>query len=234
MELIKTVWPLIGVLVGWLLSESGKIFSDKRQDKRKLKKLLFFLLELRYYFANELDYEIGLDNYINIMKTKLSEKLGIDKNDPDLNLGVSSWKPFIQNLISKAKADDNKFEYLSENIDKIIIELAEIFPLLAYELSGQHNIKERLNKANNLYSELETISNEIPFDFKQFVNPKLTKDLLSDLDVSIEKIATKIDKSSLKISKEKILKMNTYESDPDVEKQVEEYLEKVTEQLQLK
>lgn len=54
MEWIKTILPLIGVALGWLRSERGKIFADKRQDKRKLKKLLFFLLELRYHFAREL------------------------------------------------------------------------------------------------------------------------------------------------------------------------------------
>ena len=38
MEWIKTILPLIGVGFGWFLSERGKIFADKRHDKRKLKK----------------------------------------------------------------------------------------------------------------------------------------------------------------------------------------------------
>ncbi len=173
MEWIKITLPLIGVLIGWLLSESGKIFADKRQDKRKLKKLLYFLLELRYHFTKELSYEINLDKLINIMKNKLADKIGIDKNDPELNYEINKWKPFLENLVAKIKTQDSTFEYLSENIDKILIELAEIFPILAYELSGQHKIKERLNKADNYFEELKDVTGEMPFDIKEWVNPKI-------------------------------------------------------------
>ncbi len=232
MEWIKTIFPLLGVLVGWLLAESGKIFTDKRQDKRKLKKLLFLLLELRYYFAKELSYEIRIDKFLNITKSKLSEKFGLDIDDPQLNLGIESFKPHLLNVIAKAKTDDNKFDYFSENIDKIILELAEIFPLLAYELNGQHNIKEQLTKANTLFNEFENFSSEVSFDFKKVINPKLTEDLLSELDQSIEKVAAKIDKRTASNSKEKILKMNFDNSDPDLDKRIDEFLKIATEHVQ--
>lgn len=151
MEWIKTILPLIGVSLGWLLSESGKIFADKRQDKRKLKKLLFFLLELRYHFANELSFELGFDKFLVKLKNKMAEKFEVDKNDPDLNSIFDSWKPTLEQVIFKLKTQNNKSEYLTENIDKVIIELAEIFPILSYELSGQHNISERLNKVDNYF-----------------------------------------------------------------------------------
>lgn len=231
MEWIKTILPLIGVVLGWLLSERGKIFADKRQDKRKLKKLLFFLLELRYHFAHELSNELDLDKYINILKSKLALKLGIDKNDPDLNLGITVWKPLLEQLISKTKTQEDKFEYLAENIDKILIELAEIFPILAYELSGRHNIKERLKNADDYFNEIQTLTDEIPFDIKQWVNPKLTKDLLEDLDESIEKIAKQIDSKTLIDSKYKITKMTFEDDDKEMNNFIDEYLEKVTEML---
>ena len=231
MEWIKTILPLIGVLIGWLLSESGKIFADKRQDKRKLKKLLFFLLELRYRFAKELSYELDLDKYMNILKNKMADKFGIEKNDPEFNLGVDAWKPFLQGLITKTKNQDDKFEYLSENIDKILIELAEVFPILAYELNGQHNIKERLNKANNYFSELETITSEMPFEIKDWINPKLTKDLLNDLDESIEKISMKIDKETHTNSNDKISNMNFNDDDSEMKAFIDEYLNQLETHL---
>ena len=231
MEWIKTILPLIGVGLGWFLSERGKIFADKRQDKRKLKKLLFFLLELRFHFARELSMELDIDKYISVLKNKLADKFGLDKNDADLDVGVNAWKPFIEQMISKTKTQDNKFEYLAENIDKILIELAEIYPILAYELSGQHNIKERLNKANDYFGEVQSTIQEIPFDIKEWINPKLTKDLLKDLDESIEKIASQIDKLTLKASQEKIEKMSFEEEDSEMETFVDEYLEKVIENL---
>jgi hypothetical protein len=231
MEWIKAILPLIGVAIGWLLSESGKILNDKRQDKRKLKKLLFFLLELRYHFARELSTELDLDKYFNILKIKMADKFGIDKNDPELNLGLNTFKPFLEQLISKNNVQDDKFEYLEENIDKILIELAEIFPILAYELNGQHNIKERLNKVNNYFSELQSLTDELPFDLKQWVNPKLTKDLLDDLDESIKRIAIQIDKQTLKESNEKIEKMVFEDDDEDMNKLIDEYLEKIIENI---
>lgn len=231
MEWIKTILPLIGVALGWLLSESGKIFADKRQDKRKLKKLLFFLLELRYHFSKELTIELGLDKYIETLKNKLADKFGVDKNDPELNLGVNSWKPFLEQLLTKSKDQNNKFEYLSENIDKVLIDLAEIFPILAYELNGQHNIKERLNRVDNYFNEIKVVTDEIPFDFKQWINPKLTKELLNDLDESIEKISKQIDKETYNASKDKITKMVFDDDDEEIGNFIDEYLEKVIDSL---
>ncbi len=231
MEWIKTILPLIGVGLGWFLSERGKIFADKRQDKRKLKKLLFFLLELRFHFARELSMELDMDKYISVLKHKLADKFGLDKNDADLDVGLNNWKPFIEQMISKSQTQNNKFEYLAENIDKILIELAEIYPILAYELSGQHNIKERLNKANDYFGEVQSTIQEIPFDIKEWINPKLTKDLLKDLDESIEKIASQIDKQTLKASREKIKIMTFEEDDSEMETFVDEYFEKVIENL---
>ena len=231
MEWIKSILPLIGVGLGWLLSERGKIFADKRQDKRKLKKLLFFLLELRYHFAKELSIELDLDKSIGIMKIKIVEKMGNDKNDPDLDLLVSTLKPFFEQMISKIKTQDDKFDYLAENIDKILLELAEIYPILAYELSGQHNIKERLNKANNYFSEVQSAIGEIPFDMKEWINPKLTKDLLEDLDDSIAKIANQIDKQILKTSNEKIKMMKFENDEKEMDTFIEEYFVKITENL---
>ncbi len=229
MEWIKIILPLIGVALGWLLAESGKIFTDKRQDKRKLKKLLFFLLELRHHFAKELSIEIGLDKYLETMKSKLATKLGVDKNDSEFNLGIDAWKPILQQLLIKTMKQNNKFEYLSENIDKIFIDLAEIFPILAYDLNGQHNIKERLNRVDNYFNEIKSMTDEIPFDLKQWINPKLTKELLKDLDESIEKIAKQIDKKTLTLSKDKILKMTFDDDDKELDIFIDEYLEKVTE-----
>jgi hypothetical protein len=231
MEWIKTLLPLIGVGLGWFLSERGKIFADKRQDKRKLKKLLFFLLELRFHFARELSMELDIDKYIGVIKNKVADKLGLDKNNTALDVGVNALKPFIEQMISKIKTQNNKFEYLAENIDKILIELAEIYPILAYELSGQHNIKERLKKANDYFGEMQSTIQDIPFDIKEWINPKLTKDLLKDLDESVEKIAIQIDKQTLKAAQEKVEKMTFEVNDSEMESFVDEYLEKVIENL---
>ena len=231
MEWIKMILPFIGVVLGWLLSESGKIFADRRQDKRKLKKLLFFLLELRYHFAKELSNEIELDKYLVLLENKVATKFGVSKDDPDFHLESNISKPVIKELISKNSNQDDKFEYLAENIDKILIELAEIFPILAYELNGQHNIKERISKVDKYINDVKSMTDEMPFDIKQWINPKLTAELLANLDSSIKRIAKKIDKETWKMVKSKISAMQFEDDVQEFEIWIDEYLDKVIENM---
>lgn len=231
MEWIKTILPLIGVGFGWILSERGKEFADKKQDKRKLKKLLFFLLELRFHFAKELSTELDLDKYLSILRNKIAHRFGIDQNDTEFEVGLSTLKPFLEQLITRGKILDERLAFLSENIDKILIDLAEIFPILAYELSGQHNIKERLNKVDDYFSEIQSLTEEVPFDLKKWINPKLTKELLDDLDESIKKIAKKIDNQTYNSSIDKIAKMTFKDNDAEMNIIFDELLEKVMENI---
>jgi hypothetical protein len=231
MEWIKTILPLLGVVLGWVLSEKGKLFADKRQDTRKLKKLLFFLLELRFHFYKELNMELVLDKYTVILSNKIADKLGLDRDDPEFKKGIASWRPALIELISKNKTPDDKYIYLSENIDKILIELAEIYPILAYELNGQHNIKDRLNNASKYFSDLQSTVEQAPFDIQQWMNPKLTQDLLNDLDESIRRIAIQVDKLALKLSNEKISGMVFENNQEEIDILIDEYMEKVQEIL---
>ena len=189
MEWIKIILPLLGVLVGWFLSERGKKTADSRQDKRKLKQLLFFLLDLRYHFAKEHSKELEMDRFVNKLKSKLVDKFDIDNQEQILS--SENFKSILDPFLNKISSTEENFEYLSKNIDRILFELAEVFPLLAYELNGQHNIKERLNKANDYFGEMEKIVGDMPLEIKNWINPKITKGLLSGLDESIENITNK-------------------------------------------
>lgn len=229
MEWIKSFLPLLGVLLGWGLAESGKIFADKRQDKRKLKKLLFYLLELRFHFSKELSFEVDFDNFINSFKMKLLRKFGANENEAELSFGMELAKPIIQELLSKSKGNDYKIDFLEKNIDNILNDLAEIFPILAYELSGQHNIKERLGKVDNYFQEIEGITDEIPFDIKEWIQPKLTADLLAEIDESIKRIAEMIDKKTENQASEKIAKMAFENNNDELDKIIDDYLNKIEE-----
>jgi hypothetical protein len=160
MEWIKIFLPLFGVALGWMLSESGKRNADKRQDKRKLKKLLFFLLELRFHFVRELSIKKGFDKYLSSVKSKLAVKFEVDGNDPEYILNIDALKPIIELLFERLR-DHEKLEFLSVNIDNVIVDLAEIFPILAYELNGQHNIKERLGNFEKYFDEMKKFTNKV-------------------------------------------------------------------------
>jgi hypothetical protein len=231
MEWIKSLLPLLGVFLGWGLAESGKIFTDKRQDKRKLKKLLFYLLELRFHFSKELSIEIDIQDFMDQFKLKFINKFGISDHVEESNLEFDLANPLIKELISKSKGKDNKIDFLTSNIDDILNDLSEILPILAYELSGQHNIKERLLKLDNYLDEIVENSTKMPFDMKDWIQPKLTTDLLKEIDESIEKIAQRIDKKTKREALKKIAKMDYKGDNDELDKIVDEYLTKIQESI---
>lgn len=228
MDWFKQILPIIGVVIGWLLAESGKISATKRLDKRKLKKLLFFLLELRYHFSKELFFEERLNKYIFIFRTEAEKKFNINITTNDTRMLIDTIRPLVEDFLTKNNHNAS-YEYLKENIDEVLLELAEVFPLLAYELSGNNNIKGRLAGANSYLDKVINIAGETPFDFKEWINPKLTQSLLSELDTSIELVSMKIGRGiNLKI-KDKIKLMDSQTIDLDIETFIGDYIEKIKE-----
>lgn len=225
MNWIELIIPLIGVALGWGLSEQAKLWADKRQDSRKLKRLLYFILELRFHFSRELNAQKDIDNYLETMVEKLKVEFGTE-----VEIGVEMYKPFVKQILQKNFQDDDQIAFLEENIDSVIIDLAEVFPVFAYELSGQHRIKERLKLAENNLSEVDEWINQMPFDFKNWFRPKLTQDLLKDLDDNIERIARRISKSTWKQTSEKIGKMDTLVHS-DLDEFVNDYIEKIRKEI---
>jgi hypothetical protein len=48
---IEYILPLIGVFVGWLLSELSQLFKERRENKRIAKRTIFFLIEIKLYLS---------------------------------------------------------------------------------------------------------------------------------------------------------------------------------------
>lgn len=220
MEWIKIIAPLIGVVLGFGLSERAKFWSDNRQDKRKLKRLLFYLLELRFLFTRELNAQIEIKKFYK----RVEERLKLDCGEATKS-EIEIAKPFVEQIIKNHLGDNNRIEFLEENIDSVINDLAEVFPILAYELSGQHNIKKRLSVIDNYLSEVKHHIGEIPLDLKEWIEPKLANNLISDLDETIKKISNKIDKKTWQKSEEKITNMNKFDSG-DMDNFLNEFIEK--------
>lgn len=225
MEWIKIIAPLIGVVLGWGLSENAKIWADRRNDKRKLKRLLFYVLELRFHFTRELNVQKEIELFIDTVTNRLKSEFG-----DEVELGVNMYKPFVTEILKNNFSEDNQLDFLEENIDTVIVDLSEVFPVFAYELSGQHRIKERLNKSDNYLNELEGLTEGMPFDLKNWLQPKITKDLLKDLDENLSRIAIKIDKKTAKEVKNKIMAMDNRDNS-DVEEILEDYINQVKESL---
>lgn len=202
---MEEIVTLIAVLIGWGLSEASKFFTEKKQDKKKLKKVLFYLLELRFHFAKELSFEAFFDNYITQIKIKIANKTQLSEEEIEKDTQI--WAPIVKEIISKNLRSNNRLEFLENNIDDVINDLAEVFPIFAYELTGQHNIRNRLGQLENYFNEIQTYQSEHIFDIQKWLQPQLTYDLLKNIDRSIKKISSKIDSKTKKKAKKKISNM---------------------------
>jgi len=65
MNWTEKLLPIITLILGWGLAQYGKFWIDKKIDRRKIKKLLFNLLELRWLLKKELDLNNDIIFFIN-------------------------------------------------------------------------------------------------------------------------------------------------------------------------
>lgn len=212
MEWLDNLIPLIGVAIGWGLAEFSRLWTDKKVDRRKVKRLLYFLLELRFHIARELKLETEITNCINKAKDRLQKDFGE-------NVDFGPYLPLVKEAVSKLMNDDDKIEFLENNIDSIIVELAEIYPVFAYELSGQYKIKDRINRTSQYLNELDEIVNQVPFDLKKWLQPKMSKSLVEELDWNLLRIAKTIGRKTKQEVESKLKKQDSVD-----EKEFDEYL----------
>lgn len=225
MEWIKVLVPLLGVVLGWILSERAKTNADKKQDKRKLNRLLFFVLELRYHFNSEFKAQSELERFLEKLKDQTTDEFG-----PEAALGVDLYKPFVKQTLEKNFGDETNIEFLEKNIDDVIVELSEVLPVFAYELNGQYDIRQRLENANKYLDDSGELLNQLPFDIQDWMMPKITEKLLSEIDETLELIAKKINHRTWVKVKKKINKMDEPD-DSDFDEFVNDYFNKVRQEM---
>lgn len=218
MEWINSLVALIGVVLGWLFSQYSEYFKDKKADKRKLRKLLFYLLELRYLLYKELNFEIALQNTIIILKKKTEELIGEISSDEFLEKSV------IDMLKQNLNASE-EIVLIENNIDNIIRDLSEIDPVFAYELSGRYKIKERILKYGNYIKSYDHYFENAPSEIKDFVQqPFSNSELLQELDIFLIKIGKRISKKTGKDVEDKLAMQYEMFSNSTIEEFVEEFL----------
>jgi hypothetical protein len=213
MEWLKIIAPLIGVAIGWALSEYGKIWADQKQDKKKIKKLIFFLLELRFQIVKSLVDENEIFKYL--------------KTARDIKQLGSMLKSQIKSFSEK----EFEVEYLEKNIDQAVLELSEVYPVFAYELNGQYKIKDRLNRLDKYLGDVEELVRQMPFDFKDWIQPKITKDLINDIDLNLRKLAKRIDRKTVNDVNDKIIKQDETSESSDLKDFLNDFFSKIKQAI---
>lgn len=224
MTWIDKILPILGVAFGWLLSQYGKYSTDKKDDIRKFKKLLYSLLELRWLLKNELEFEKDFSKFLSLFKEKISTKFGEDIEG--IESEIKALKPILMQQIKNKLTENDRIKNVEQNIDSTIAELSEIYPVFAYQLNGQYKIKERLEKVDDYLNEFEQYFTESDFIIKDWMQPKLTNELLERLDSSVLEIAKKIGRKTKKEVSE-LIKETKLEENEDLQNFMNECLEQM-------
>jgi hypothetical protein len=222
MEIFKIVAPFIGVLLGFSLAQFGEFFKGRKEKKKTLKKLLFNLLELNHVLDQEYDFENSISKFMN----KFLEKFPKEQQE-QAKKELPMFVDYISANLKENFINSKKVTYLEENIDAIISELSEIYPLFAFELNGQYKVKERLRETEDYFNKVSEITeDEFPVDIKDWITPKITSKLIDRLQDYILAISKSIGKSTHKEVKNGILKKEDSEN-PELDKFLNEYYEKI-------
>ena len=223
MNWIDKLLPVITLILGWGISEFGKFSTERKNNTKKFKKLLFNLLELRWLLKREMDLNNDITLYIKRFKEKITTEFGEDAfGDVELNM----IKPMITEILKSKIVQPDKIKEIETNIDATINELAEIYPVFAYELNGRYKIKERLESADSYFNEVSGFIEELPKELTDWVQPKLSNELFEELDKYILGIANKINRKTKRDIEEKLSNKNSEDTE-EMDEFIDEYIEKI-------
>jgi hypothetical protein len=223
MNWIDKLLPIATLILGWGISEFGKFSTERENNTKKFKKLLFNLLELRWLLKREIDLNNEITLYIERFKQKISAEFGEDAlGDAE----VKVIKPMITEILKSKIVQPNKIKDIETNIDSTINELAEIYPVFAYELSGRYKIKERLERAESYFNEVSEFLEKMPKELTEWIQPKLSDELFEELDEYILGIAKKINRKTKRHIEEKF-SANNSEDTYELDKFIDEMIEKI-------
>jgi hypothetical protein len=219
-ESLKYIGPLIGVFIGWLLSRKSDNDKLVREDKKKLKRTLRLLLDLRYEINLVRRDEDFINIYIEAVKTKFGE---IGQLDPDQTKKIVD---LLRKMIDEAGLTITKqtSKQTKENFEKAIDTLSEIDPILAYRLNGKQNIQEFFGEWEEIskksLDEWVTDKDDVKNMIQHF-KPKVLNDAIRDLDSCLIEIATQLDRATLSKTKEIISEKDIYEKQIEIYQFVE-------------
>jgi hypothetical protein len=222
MNYINTILPLIGVILGFGLSQFDEYFKERKNKKKTLKKLLFNLLNLYSVLYEDLKFEESIEKFLE----KFSSKISLEFNDQEKK-EIVQVKDFINNNLKHHLVDEEKHKYIENNIESIINELAEINPVFAFELDKQYKIKERIQKTESYFNDMELYQGEAPFDIKKWMKPKITNKLLERLSENILEIANSINSKTHKKIKLETLPIIEESDTEKSDELINEYIAKI-------
>jgi hypothetical protein len=208
-EVIKYYVPVFILILGWLLKMLDDRSKANRDDKRKLKKALFYLLEVRYQLKLLVIEDMQLNYFIKMFKKHLGHIPEIANLDDDVLKKII--KPLLNKVIEKPFTSEKDRDELKTNYLKSVDNLSEVDPILAFRLHGRQNVIQLMTEAlDRSQSVMGSVPVERPEDMERIINaikktgPKILDEALLDIEMILAGIAKSISRKTFRQVKRRL------------------------------
>jgi len=152
MNVWSAVLPILGLVIGWGLTQLTNYFNSNQSEKNILRETLYFLLELYAQIDATKMPQIRAESYTRIMKEKRPESV------PD-----ELYPQMVKYFTDLYTANDypeiiDKLDKLNAKYDDCLTKLSAVAPIIAYQLRGKNTIIADLTKWRS--SATQTIQND--------------------------------------------------------------------------
>lgn len=224
--LLPSIIILVGVFAGWFLNELSYYFRCRREDKRKLKEVLFNLLDIWHLMkANNPDLliQITIDKLVGRFPDAFKSKEVL-----------SFLKPFYQDFADGLMQQivNKEISGIKERYETSVNSLAKIDPLLAHRLSGKLSVQdyletfnERLNNVKNVFLDAGGSQDTMAFEtIRAELKPLVMDEVVKTIEDDIKDVAYKIGIMTWMNTLQKLNKHYNYIL-REMDKKIDEFLE---------
>lgn len=225
-QLIAGFIAISGILLGLFWNQFFAWRKNKREQKAKLNRLLFHLLEL-YFFVSRNDFT----SFITIYMAQMEKRFGAIPKEERAQVEqviISMVKEKLNNL-----NDEEEIKRLSEHYEAAVKEVAFINPFLAYRLAGQSKRLNHLEQLNGYFDSVrELISTEeeqklLQSILSNYTEDRLIKEMITDVKDSIIEIAKEIG-----IAKHLEAKKHFARQEKNMKEEVEKEVTQIVDQIE--
>ncbi len=142
------ILSLIGVFVGWGLTQLTNYFNIYLNDRRTLRETLYFLLEMQHQIETIKSIDEGANSYLQTLNLSIPNFTSSQEEYDQVlhvfrKMIIDFHNPRIQ----------IELQELNESYDNCLLKLASVDPISAFRLKGKNKIISYLNQWNNYASE---------------------------------------------------------------------------------
>jgi hypothetical protein len=222
MVYLPIITAIISGLLVWALGRWNASKDEHKQEKKRLNRLLYNMLELKHWIDKEISAEPFITRYMEKM-TAAIKTFDPDKTEAEIREMTGLIAAGIKRLIFKQP----QLPRLEQNIAEIVRDYSEIDPFFAYDLTGKYQLTENLGLVKEYLAGVipeEVDMLEATAFMNQLLRPTMLADLQRDLITHLPQIANLISAHTLETINENHLGQKAEIDEDELEKYCQEMI----------